>query len=88
MRTCQFWPVCWSDGEPRTVTYEVVEDLVADDAGHFEALLGSDRVDYHVAMDADEELRVEDAVFILRRGESVSRRVLIIFSMYVQTKNA
>jgi hypothetical protein len=45
----------------------VVEDLVADDARHFEALLAGDRVDNHVAMDANEVLRVEDAILILRR---------------------
>jgi hypothetical protein len=43
----------------------MVEDLVADDARHFEALLAGDRVDDHVAMDADEVFRVEDAVLIL-----------------------
>lgn len=50
----------------------MVEDLVADDAGHLEALLAGDRVDDHVAMDADEVLRVQDAIFILRSGEVVS----------------
>jgi hypothetical protein len=54
----------------------VVEDLVADDAGHFEALLRGYRVDDHVAMDADEVFRIEDAVFILCSSEIVSRRVL------------
>jgi hypothetical protein len=54
----------------------VVEDLVADDAGHFEALFRGYRVDDHVAMDADEVFRIEDAVFILCSSEIVSRRVL------------
>jgi len=46
-------------------TYEVVQDLVADDARHFEALLACDRVDNHVAMDANKVLRVENAILIL-----------------------
>lgn len=49
----------------RRGTYEVIEDLVANDARHFEALLAGDRVNDHVAMDADEVFRVEDAVLIL-----------------------
>lgn len=53
-------------------THEVVEDLVADDAGHLEALLARDRVDNHVPMDADEVLRVQDAVFILDGVKLVS----------------
>jgi len=52
-------------GIRRRCTYEVVEDLVADNARHFEALLAGDRVDNHVAMDADEVFRVEDAILIL-----------------------
>jgi hypothetical protein len=58
-------------------TYEVVQNLVADDARHFEALLAGDRVDDHVAVDADEVFRVEYAVFILDGGESVSRRPVL-----------
>jgi hypothetical protein len=46
----------------------VVEDLVADDARHFEALLAGDRVDDDVAVDADKVLRIKDAVFILREA--------------------
>jgi hypothetical protein len=53
-------------------TYEVVEDLVADDSRHFEALLAGDRVDDHVAMDADEVFGVEDAILVLHRSEAVS----------------
>ena len=45
----------------------MVEDLVADNARHLEALLACNRVDDHVAMDADEVLRIEDAVLILAR---------------------
>lgn len=52
--------------------YEVVEDLITDDASHLEALLARDRVDDHVAMDADEVLRVKDAVLILKRGVALA----------------
>jgi hypothetical protein len=40
-------------------TYQVIQDLIANDARHLEALLGSDRVDNHVAMNANKVLRVE-----------------------------
>ena len=53
---------CWKGGRG---TYEVVEDLIPDDAAHFEALLAGDGVDDHVAVDADEVFGVEDRVFIL-----------------------
>lgn len=43
----------------------MVEDFVTQDADHVEGLLGSDRVDEHIAMNADEMLGVKDAVFIL-----------------------
>ena len=43
----------------------MVEDLVPDDARHFEALLACDRVDDHVAVDTDEVLRIKNAVLIL-----------------------
>jgi hypothetical protein len=56
------WTYFWFWG----YTYQVVENLVADDARHLEALLAGDRVDNDVAVDADEVLRVEDAVLILR----------------------
>lgn len=46
----------------------MVEDLVAQDADHVEGLLGSDGVDEHIAMDTDEMLGVEDAVFILEES--------------------
>ena len=48
------------------MTYQVIENLVAYDPGHLEALLAGDRVHDHVAMDADEVLGVENAVFILQ----------------------
>ena len=50
----------------------MVQDLIADDARHLEALLAGNGVDDHVAMDADEVLRVEDAVLILQNVTSVS----------------
>jgi hypothetical protein len=50
-------------------THKVVEDLIADDAGHFEALLAGDRVDNHVAVDTNEVLRVENTVLILANGQ-------------------
>jgi sporulation protein YlmC with PRC-barrel domain len=56
------WTYFWFSG----YTYQVVEDLVVDDARHLEALLASDRVDNDVAVDAEEVLRVDDAVLILR----------------------
>ena len=48
--------------------YQVVEDFVPKDADHLEGLLGSNGIDEHVAMDADEVLGVQDAVFVLERG--------------------
>lgn len=59
----------------------MVEDLVADDATHFEALLARDRVDDHVAVDADEVLAVEDGVFVLaRRIYNLGREVGVLVS--------
>lgn len=49
-------------------TYQVVQDLVSDDAHHLETLLAADRVDDHVAVDANEVLGVENAVFVLAGG--------------------
>lgn len=46
----------------------MVQDLIPDDAHHLEALLAADRVDDHVAVDANEVLGVKDAVFILAGG--------------------
>lgn len=51
----------------RGYAYQVVQDLVAYDPRHLEALLAGDRVDNDVAVDADEVLRVEDTVLILTR---------------------
>lgn len=48
----------------------MVEDLVTQDSDHFERLLGSNRVDEHVAMNADEVFRVQYRVFILKQGHA------------------
>jgi hypothetical protein len=68
-------------------TYEVIEDLITNDARHLEALLGSNRVYNHVAMDANEMLGVEDTVLVLRRDISSansSRRLKVWMSQLVQ----
>ena len=51
-------------------SYQVIEDLLADDADHLKGLLGGDRVDQQIAVDADEMLRVENAVLVLNEHES------------------
>ena len=56
----------------RSNAHQVVQNLVPDNARHFEALLACDRVDDHIAMDADKMLRVEDTVFILVNSIRVS----------------
>ena len=43
----------------------MVEDFVSDDARHLKALLARDRVYYHIAVNANEVLRIEDTIFIL-----------------------
>ena len=53
-------------------TYKVVEDLVTNDARHLETLLAGHRIDNQVAMDANEVLRIQNAVLILERGIAVS----------------
>jgi hypothetical protein len=50
----------------------VIQNLIADYTRHLEALLAGDRVDDHVAMDADEMFRVEDTVLILEQHKSVN----------------
>lgn len=67
-------------------THEVIEDLVSYDARHFEALLAGDRVDNHVAMDADEVLGIEDAVLILHYVGLVSG-ILRSLSRIARTRN-
>lgn len=46
-------------------TYQVIENLISNDANHVEGLFGCYRIDEHVAMYADEMSRVQNAVFIL-----------------------
>jgi hypothetical protein len=46
----------------------VVQNLVSYDAHHLEALLAADRVDDHVAMNANEVLGVKNAVLVLAGG--------------------
>ena len=46
----------------------MVQNLVANDAHHLEALLAADRVDDHVTVDANEVFGVEDAVLVLAGG--------------------
>lgn len=48
----------------------MIKDLVAYYTGHFEGLLVSDRVDDHVAVDADEVLRIKNAVLVLQGSVS------------------
>ena len=43
----------------------MIQDLVPDDADHLKRLAGSDGVDEHIAMDANEVLRVQQAVLVL-----------------------
>ena len=46
--------------------YQMVEDFVPQNAHHVEGLFGIDRVDQHVAMDADEVFRVQYTVLVLQ----------------------
>ena len=50
----------------------MVEDFIPNNSDHVEGLLGRDRVDQHVAVDADEMLRIQYAVFVLVRWGVVS----------------
>lgn len=43
----------------------MIEDLVANDASHLEALLARYRVYDHVAVDTDEMLRIKNTILIL-----------------------
>jgi len=43
----------------------VIENLIANDADHFEALLASDTVNDHVTMNADEVFAIQDSVLVL-----------------------
>jgi hypothetical protein len=51
-----------------TKTYQMVQDLISDDAHHLEALLAADRIDNHIAMNTNKVLGVEDAVLVLAGG--------------------
>lgn len=53
-------------------TYQVVQQLLADDLDHLERGLGGNRVDKHIAMDANEVLAVHDAVLILPSTQKVN----------------
>lgn len=46
----------------------MIQNLIPYDPAHLEAGLAGDRVDDHVAVDADEVLAVEDGVLVLPRG--------------------
>lgn len=46
-------------------TYQVVQQLLADDLDHLEGGFGRHRVDKHIAVNADEVLAVHDTVLIL-----------------------
>jgi hypothetical protein len=58
-----------------TISYQVIEDFISNDADHFERCFGTNRVDEHVAMNANKVLGLHDAVF-----------VLLNFSRYVRAK--
>lgn len=45
--------------------HQVVENLISNNSNHVEGLARCDRVNDDVAMNSDEMLRVQDAVFIL-----------------------
>lgn len=60
----------WGWGEE---AYKVIEDFVAQDTNHLKRLSRGDGVDEHVAMDADEMLGIQDAVFVLERDGRVRR---------------
>ena len=55
-------------------SYKVVKDLFPNHLDHLERGERGYRVDEHVAMNADEVLRVQDAVFVLFRNTSCQLR--------------
>ena len=67
VRTLRYGSACGDKQrkDPVGTAYQMIEDLIPQDADHLEGLPGSDGVDEHVAMDADKVLGVEDAVFVL-----------------------
>jgi len=50
----------------------MIQDLVSDNLDHLKRLRRSNRVDEHVAMNPNEMLGVQDAVFILGKKSSQS----------------
>ena len=55
----------------------MIQNLVPNNLDHLERLQRGDAVDEHVAMDADEVLRVEDAVLVLARCVDDLGRVVL-----------
>ena len=53
----------------------MIEDLIAQDADHVEGLPRGHGVDQHVAMNANEMLGIQDAVFVLVHVFSPSRSI-------------
>ena len=49
-------------------SYQVAENLMSNNLDHVERYAGAHRVQNHVTMNADEMLRVEDAVFVLQQS--------------------
>lgn len=43
----------------------MIENFISEDPDHIKGLLRGDRVDQHVAMNANEMLGIQDAVFVL-----------------------
>lgn len=58
-------------------THEVVQNLIPNNLDHLERGQRRDAVDEHVAVDADEVLRVEDAVLVLAGRVDDLGRVLL-----------
>lgn len=67
----------WRRALGRDGTYQVVEDLVADDLDHVKRRHGPDRVHEHVPVDPDEVLRVQDAVLVLPGRVDNLRQVVL-----------
>ena len=60
------------------IPYQMIQDLIPNDPTHLEALLAGDRVDDHVAVDADEVFAVEDGVLVLPgRVDDLHAEVLV-----------
>jgi hypothetical protein len=47
------------------LSYQMVEYFISNDADHFEGCFGADRINEHVAMNANEVLRLHNTVFVL-----------------------